>query len=302
MGTCVACNDPFCRECVYSIDTDQGAGLICASCAAEWRAASAGPATLGELKAGIRPSPIFLVIVAVFVAACAWTWTLGKDVSEGEARWGIRAVVFAGWGLSLCLHEFGHASTAYVGGDRTVASKGYLTLDPRKYAHVGLSLALPVVFLLIGGIGLPGGAVWINQGLIRSAKMRSLMSFAGPLANFICAAVLAIPFAFGVVESAPVLALGLAFLAALQIATGLLNLLPMPGLDGFGVLEPFLPRSIIEALAPVRQFGFFILFLVLFRTGLGDLLFDTSDRITDFLGVPVEVADLGRRLFSFSIF
>jgi Zn-dependent protease len=257
---------------------------------------------LGELKAGIRPSPIFLAIVAVFVAACAWASTIGNGDSEGQVRWGVRAVVFAGWILSLCLHEFGHAATAYVGGDRTVAGKGYLTLDPRKYAHVGLSLALPVVFLLIGGIGLPGGAVWINQGLIRSPKMRSLMSFSGPLANFICAAALAVPFAFGIERSAPVLALGLGFLALLQVSTGLLNLLPMPGLDGFGVLEPFLPRSVIEALAPVRQFGFFILFLVMFRTGLGDALFDTSDKITNLLGVPVPVADLGRFLFSFSIF
>ena len=69
----------------------------------------------------------------------------------------------AGWAVSLCLHEFGHAYTAYRGGDRSVRAKGYLTLDIRRYADLGLSLVLPVFFLLLGGIPLPGGAVWIDQ-------------------------------------------------------------------------------------------------------------------------------------------
>ena len=77
-------------------------------------------------------------------------------------------LVLAGWAVSLCLHEFGHACVAYRGGDRSVRGKGYLTLDIRRYTDVGLSFVLPVVFLLLGGIPLPGGAVWINHGAIRS--------------------------------------------------------------------------------------------------------------------------------------
>ena len=61
--------------------------------------------------------------------------------------------------MSLCLHEFGHALVAYRGGDRSVRGKGYLTLDIRRYTDVGLSFVLPVLFLLLGGIPLPGGAV-----------------------------------------------------------------------------------------------------------------------------------------------
>ena len=93
---------------------------------------------------------------------------------------GIVLLVLAGWAVSLCLHEFGHAYTAYRGGDRSVRAKGYLTLDIRRYADLGLSLVLPVFFLLLGGIPLPGGAVWIDHGAIRSRAVRSLVSLAGP--------------------------------------------------------------------------------------------------------------------------
>jgi Zn-dependent protease len=236
------------------------------------------------------------VIVGAFLASCVWA---SQVQGVGPAKWAVRGVVFSGWVLSLCLHEFGHAATAFIGGDHTVADKGYLTLDPRKYAHVGLSLGLPILFLVLGGIGLPGGAVWINHGLIRSPKMRSLMSFAGPFANLATAVLLGVTLSTGIFNSMPGLAMGLSFLALLQVSAALLNLLPVPGLDGFGVLSPFLPDSVLRSLAPVRQFGFIFLFMLLSRTGLGTLLWDTSDRIGEAIGIPLQLAEFGRALFTF---
>jgi len=69
-------------------------------------------------------------------------------------------IIFFGWIFSLCLHEFSHALVAYYGGDTTVKDKGYLTFNPLKYTHPFLSLILPLIILLMGGIGLPGGAVY----------------------------------------------------------------------------------------------------------------------------------------------
>ena len=43
----------------------------------------------------------------------------------------------------------------------------------------------------------------------------------------------------------------------------LINLLPIPGLDGFGILEPFLPRGLVQYASFVRPFGFLIVFLLL---------------------------------------
>src|SRR6266700_2273408 len=87
--------------------------------------------------AAVRPSPVFL------------------------------AFVVSGWLISLCLHEFGHAYTAWRYGDHAVAVRGYLTLNPARYADAGLSIVLPMIFLVTGGIGLPGGAVYIDRGAIR---------------------------------------------------------------------------------------------------------------------------------------
>jgi Zn-dependent protease len=257
----------------------------------------------GELSEKVRPSPVFLGVLAAFIGSGVWAWFV-------EGRWPVRAFVVSGWIVSLCLHEFGHAATAFVGGDRSVASKGYLTLDPRKYAHLGLSLALPVLFLLIGGIGLPGGAVWINRGAIRSRKMMSLMSLAGPFANFIVAAVLAIPFVlgFGAVQLIDGFNIvshlsffgALAFLAVLQIGTGLLNLLPVPGLDGFGAIEPHLPEEILRSVAKVRQFTTLFLLLIFFNTNLGRYLWMGADEIAGWMNVPIGLSDWGQAAFSFS--
>ena len=60
--------------------------------------------------------------------------------------------------VSLCLHEFAHAYVAYRSGDHSVEAAGYLTLNPLRHAHPFLSIVLPILFIVQGGIGLPGGA------------------------------------------------------------------------------------------------------------------------------------------------
>ena len=97
--------------------------------------------------------------------------------------------VIAGWVVSLCLHEFGHAFTAWRFGDRDVALRGYLDLDPRRYSHPVLSIVLPIAITAIGGIGLPGAAVYVRTSSM-TAKQRTLVSLAGPAANLLLAVLL----------------------------------------------------------------------------------------------------------------
>ena len=94
-------------------------------------------------------------------------------------------VVLVGWILSLSLHEFSHALVAYMGGDYTVREKGYLTFNPLKYTHPVYSLLLPLLFLVMGGIGLPGGAVYIETWRLRSKNWRTAVSLAGPLSHLL---------------------------------------------------------------------------------------------------------------------
>lgn len=197
-----------------------------------------------------RVSPWFLVLLVVAVAggvlAAAGTAELVASGSSVLFTTGVVLLVLGGWAVSLCLHEFGHAFVAYRGGDRSVRDKGYLTLDIRRYTDVGLSFVLPLFFLLLGGIPLPGGAVWINQGALRSRGVRSLVSFAGPGTNLVIGALCTLAVAF--VPMAAGLAVGLSALALIQVLAFVLNILPIPGLDGFGVIEPYLS-------APARQFA-----------------------------------------------
>ncbi|MGB3492017.1 MAG: site-2 protease family protein [Elainellaceae cyanobacterium] len=205
----------------------------------------------------------------------------------------VAVIVFAGWMVSLCLHEFGHAVVAYWGGDTSVKDKGYLTLNPLNYTHPLLSIGLPLIFLLIGGIPLPGGAVYIDEKRLRNRLWRSLVSAAGPFASLLTAIVLALPFRFRWGAAAnPVVDLGetmwnllnpstlagqvnpsnfmdgvlfpaLALLIALDVYVTLFNLLPIPPLDGYGIIEPWLPSSLQRK---VRNSGIpwiFVLFGVL---------------------------------------
>ena len=95
-------------------------------------------------------------------------------------------IVF-GWVFSLCLHEFAHAATAYLGGDHSDSTRSYLSFNPLKYLHPVFSIVLPLVFILLGGIALPGGAVYLNRNLVRSRGWQSAISLAGPLMNAVIA-------------------------------------------------------------------------------------------------------------------
>src|SRR3954451_18951145 len=179
-----------------------------------------------------RLSPWFLLLVVVTLVGGALC-VLGtpEALTSGASvllTAGVVILVLAGWSVSLCLHEFGHALVAYRGGDWTVREKGYLTLDIRRYTNVALTFVLPVLFLLLGALPLPGGAVWVNHGLIRRNGVRALVSLAGPLMNLVLGGLLAVTVA--VIPMSIGLAIGLSCLGLIQVLAFLLNILPVPGL------------------------------------------------------------------------
>lgn len=245
-----------------------------------------------------RVSPWFLALVVVTLAGGALT-VLGTPavlVSDTSVLLtaGVVLLVLGGWAVSLCLHEFGHAALAYRGGDTSVREKGYLTLDIRRYTDVGLSFVLPVIFLLIGGIPLPGGAVWIDHGAIRSRSARSMVSLAGPATNLVIG--LALTLAVGFVPMPFGLAVGLSCLALIQVLAFVLNILPVPGLDGFGVLEPYLSPAARRLAAKVRPWAPIGLFVVIIGLpGAAAVFFGLGNAVFTAIGGSGGLAAIGYR-------
>jgi len=206
-----------------------------------------------------------------------------------------------GWILALCVHEFCHALVAYIGGDKSVKEKGYLTLNPLKYTDPGLTLVVPIVMLMIGGIALPGAAVYIDRSALRNRFWHSAVSAAGPLGSAIMIFVYALPFLLNIQppDNLAWLAPAMAFLVLLQIVAFFLNSLPIPPLDGYGVIEPFLPGPVRIAMNNFGRYGIWLVFgLMWFVEPLNALLWNTSMDVAYQLNVPLNLIKIGYALFS----
>ena len=254
----------------------------------------------------VRPSPLFLAFVAVTVAGAVMSWSDSNSATIAQV--GVFLLVFGGWIVSVCLHEFAHAFTAYRAGDHSVEAAGYLTLNPFKYAHPLLSIALPLYFIAQGGIGLPGGAVYLHPHTFRTRAQRSLASAVGPLVNVAFAIVL-LRVAAGHVQMSNGFFVGdnhfrfwagLSFLGFLQVSAAILNLLPIPGLDGYGIIEPYLSPETVRALAPVKPWGMLGLFVLLYAVpAFNQRFIDAISAVYHAAGGDGNVWALGYELFRF---
>jgi Zn-dependent protease len=243
-----------------------------------------------------RLSANFIPILVIFLVT-------GGALFTGVlyARIGVFAFIVAGWVVSLCLHEAAHALVAYWGGDKSVLGKGYLSLDPLAYANPMMSFGLPILFLLMGGIGLPGGAVYIDRIVLKNKHWDSFVAAAGPIANLLFLLVLSVPFLLGLPGMAgpPIFWAAIAFLAALQASAIVLNLLPIPGLDGFGIIRPYLPYH-LQALTAraVPILGLLLVFMFL-SNSFGAAIWNAVSAITGALGIDPILVYGGYQLFHF---
>lgn len=227
----------------------------------------------------------------------ALAWQAGVAVRP-LAYVGVFIFVVAGWLVSLCLHEFGHAVTAWRFGDRGVEMRGYLTLNPLRYSHPLLSLGLPMLFVALGGIGLPGGAVYVQTSFM-TPRQRSLVSLAGPSANLILATLLLGSTNLYYDPAQAVFWSGVAFLGFLQVTAVVLNVLPVPGLDGYGALEPHLSPQTQRALEPVKAWGLLIFLVLLISPVLNRWFFSIVFWFFDLSAVPPRLVSWGMALTQF---
>ncbi|MCG6963636.1 MAG: site-2 protease family protein [Acidobacteria bacterium] len=208
-------------------------------------------------------------------------------------------LVTLGWIFSLCLHEYAHARVAYAGGDLSVREKGYLTFNPFKYTHPLYSLGMPLLFLLLGGIGLPGGAVYIDHRRLRGPRWESAVAAAGPAANLALAIVLGLILRF-TPSAGPTLRNALACLGLLQVTAVVLNLIPVPPLDGYGIIEPHMTPEVRRRAASVARWSIWVVFLALwYLPPVSRAFWQLVGLLTAAIGIPPHLALKGLDAFQF---
>jgi Zn-dependent protease len=176
-----------------------------------------------------------------------------------------------GFLVGFTIHESSHALMAYVLGDPTAKDKGRLSLNPLVHLH-----PLGTLSILLLGLG------WGQPVPVDATKLRpgpkvgmALVGLAGPLANLLTAALLAIPLRLHLIPFMPrkigglIISYGLllSLVVWLNIGMALFNLIPLMPLDGSRLLSVLLPSRWFNILSRYELYGliFIVLLLVLER-------------------------------------
>jgi Zn-dependent protease len=162
--------------------------------------------------------------------------------------------------VSLVMHELAHGWAAWKLGDPTAKLHGRLTLNPLKHLDVWGTIALVVTFVGSGGSFFFGWAkpVPISPWHFKDPQRgMMLVGAAGPVANFALALISAglvwLTYTWSLFAAQ---ALALAFL--LNIVLGVLNLIPIPPLDGSRVVGGFLPRDLYLRWVDLDRYGNYV--------------------------------------------
>lgn len=190
--------------------------------------------------------------------------------------------------IAFTVHEFAHAYVAYKFGDSTAKNQGRLTLNPKEHLD-----PVGTILLLIFGFGW-ARPVPVNRYNFNNPRLAGvLVSVAGPLSNLLIAII-------GYISFFLLLSSGITgdwtqyvftfidVLININILLFVFNLLPIPPLDGYRIIEDLVPLGVRAKMTQYEQYGMLI-FLILVLTPLGDFTIDPIFRtvipgIQNFLG------------------
>ena len=179
--------------------------------------------------------------------------------------------------FAITVHEAAHGYAAKHFGDMTAFNAGRITLNPLKHIDPFGTILLPALTIMLGGI-LFGWAkpVPVDFRRLRNPKKDMLwVAAAGPASNFAMAIFWVLLMKFSVnVPEAFVLPMTLMAKAgvSINIVLMVLNLLPLPPLDGGRIAVSLLPMRLARPFAQIERYGFIILIVLLFSGVLSRIL------------------------------
>lgn len=186
--------------------------------------------------------------------------------------------------LSLTVHECAHAWAAERSGDATGRYLGRVTLNPIPHIDIFGTIIFPLIAITTGGL-MFGWAkpVPFNPYNLRDRRMGEIaIAFAGPLSNFLLAAIFVS--LFKLIFQTPLLSADLLgdltppvytlvdIGIRLNVILGVFNLIPIPPLDGHHILRNLLPESLAEMYAQIPSWMGFMLLFLLVRAGITGML------------------------------
>ena len=182
--------------------------------------------------------------------------------------------------FAITVHEAAHGWMARRLGDRTAEMLGRLTLNPIKHIDPIGTVLVPAILLLAGGFifGWAKPVPVDPRNLAHPRRDMAAVAAAGPMANLLMALLWALIAKLGLVLTPTMPWVGVPLL--LMGKTGIflnsilmvLNLLPLPPLDGGRVLVGLLPDRLADKVASIEPYGMFILVGLMITGFLGQLI------------------------------
>ncbi|MCK5121532.1 MAG: site-2 protease family protein [Methylococcales bacterium] len=181
--------------------------------------------------------------------------------------------------FAITVHEVAHGWVAKKQGDKTALMLGRLTLNPFKHIDLLGTIIIPGLLLLSSTGFIFGWAKPVPvdpRNFKNPKKSMAIVALAGPVANLLMAIMWALIARLGVIIEVEVVSLPLIYMGvagiSINLVLALINLIPIPPLDGSRIVSGILPDKLAWQYNRLERFGFVILLILLWSGGLGYIL------------------------------
>lgn len=157
--------------------------------------------------------------------------------------------------FAMTIHEFGHAFAAYLLGDDTAKRAGRMTINPSRHVDI-LGLIMLIIFHFGWAKPVP-----VNPNNFKNYRVGSfIVAISGAIGNLVGAIICAFILKFSPMRSITLIA---ATAINYNLWFGAFNLLPVPPLDGWGVISSFLPYKYRDFEIKYENIGYVVLIILL---------------------------------------